>query len=237
MNPSVSAFAPSANFWRPVPIRAPAPTHVVVLFTLSVLLHAALLRWLLREPSVYAPAVPLPMVEIALLGTAAEPAQPAQAPAPPLHGMTPPTATRPNEPLLRKPKPPKPLQREPRTESKSQVAAPTTTTTTTQAPQTTAPAPATLTEASFHANYLHNPKPPYPEVAKRRGWEGRTVLRVQVAADGSCSSAEVQQSSGHDILDESALKTVKTWKFVPAKRGDTPIASVVSVPIAFRLDS
>jgi periplasmic protein TonB len=59
---------------------------------------------------------------------------------------------------------------------------------------------------------------------------------VQVTADGHSASVQVQQSSGHDILDEAAVEAVEGWTFIPAKRGDTPVASTVTVPIQFKLN-
>ncbi len=91
--------------------------------------------------------------------------------------------------------------------------------------------------ASFHAHYLENPKPPYPAVARQRGWEGDVKLRVHVLENGFCDQVLIDESSGHDSLDEAALETVKKWRFVPAKRGDTPIISWVIVPITFKLNN
>ncbi|MCX7069177.1 MAG: energy transducer TonB [Methylococcales bacterium] len=98
------------------------------------------------------------------------------------------------------------------------------------------PAKQTFTEARADAGYGYNPKPKYPNVARSRGWEGKVVLQVHVSADGESESVTVSQSSGHDILDEAAVSAVEGWRFKPAKRGDTAVASTVSVPINFKLD-
>ncbi|MGZ4999090.1 MAG: energy transducer TonB [Methylomonas sp.] len=92
-----------------------------------------------------------------------------------------------------------------------------------------------FTEANFRANYAHNPKPEYPSIAKSRGWQGKVMLRVQVSAEGLSDAVAVETSSGHEILDEAAIEAVKKWKFIPAKRGETPVASSVIVPIIFTL--
>jgi periplasmic protein TonB len=92
-----------------------------------------------------------------------------------------------------------------------------------------------VTQARAFAAYLNNPKPNYPGIAKSRHWEGLVLLRVYVTPDGRCGNLNVTRSSGHDVLDESALEAVRNWRFVPGKRGDTPIASWVSVPIEFNL--
>jgi len=83
--------------------------------------------------------------------------------------------------------------------------------------------------------YGVNPQPPYPMAARRLGLEGTVVLRVVVAPDGAPASVVVLQSSGHDVLDSSALETVRTrWRFVPARRNGIPVEDSVQVPIRFR---
>lgn len=96
---------------------------------------------------------------------------------------------------------------------------------------------ANFTEANFNANYGSNPKPKYPGIATSRGWEGTVRLLVRVSVEGNCEEVTVQRSSGHDVLDEAAIEAVEKWKFIPAKRGDTPIASSVIVPINFVLNN
>lgn len=115
------------------------------------------------------------------------------------------------------------------------------------APEAATPAPAEstagadrdepLVEAKFDVATLHNPKPPYPLAARRRGLEGRVLLSVLVRADGTCGGLHLKQSSGHGPLDQSALDTVKRWRFLPAQRGVRAVDSWVDIPIAFRLES
>ncbi|WP_232353195.1 energy transducer TonB, partial [Pseudomonas aeruginosa] len=104
------------------------------------------------------------------------------------------------------------------------------------APPAPAAAPAPLTPPSANAGYLHNPAPEYPALAMRRGWEGTVLLRVHVLASGSPSEIQVQKSSGREALDQAAVKAVKRWSFVPAKRGDKAEDGWVSVPIDFKLN-
>ncbi len=88
---------------------------------------------------------------------------------------------------------------------------------------------------NFNADYLMNPAPSYPPIARRMGEQGRVILRVLVAADGMPERVELRKSSGSSRLDESALTTVRTWKFLPARQGDRPVAAWVLVPISFSL--
>lgn len=90
--------------------------------------------------------------------------------------------------------------------------------------------------ARFDADYLQNPAPPYPPQSRRVGEEGKVILRVLVTANGSAQEVEVKTSSGSSRLDDSARKTVRQWKFIPAKRGGAAIESWVLVPIVFKLE-
>jgi protein TonB len=80
-----------------------------------------------------------------------------------------------------------------------------------------------------------NPKPPYPEVARRRGYEGTVRLKVEVLASGEVGRIWVMESSSYEVLDRSALKTVKDWSFIPARFGGIPVKSTVIVPVTFQL--
>lgn len=97
------------------------------------------------------------------------------------------------------------------------------------------PAPVQATQPRFDADYLDNPKPPYPPLSRRMGEQGRVVLRVRVTPDGAAGEVLLHASSGSPRLDDSALATVRRWKFMPARRGAEAVAAWVLVPIAFTL--
>ncbi len=80
-----------------------------------------------------------------------------------------------------------------------------------------------------------NYKPSYPEEARRKGYEGRVVLRVEVLPDGQVGKIELKTSSGYEILDRPAMVAVKQWKFIPAKKGEKTIPYWVIVPVKFKL--
>jgi protein TonB len=91
-------------------------------------------------------------------------------------------------------------------------------------------------DAMARPAYGSNPKPPYPLAARRLGVEGVVTLEVLVRPDGSPAEVRVQSSSGSPLLDASALDTVrKSWRFIPARRGNVPIESRVTFPVRFRL--
>jgi protein TonB len=85
------------------------------------------------------------------------------------------------------------------------------------------------------ASYAYNPKPGYPDRARREGREGQVLLRVLVDEEGRSKLVEVNRSSGSTALDQAAAKTIKRWRFSPARFGDRPVETWVRIPIDFRL--
>lgn len=97
------------------------------------------------------------------------------------------------------------------------------------------PQPPPVIEPEYKASYLNNAPPRYPLAARRMGVQGKVVLNVEVLAEGLCGQANVHQSSGHEMLDNAALRTVKNWKFIPARQGGQAITKWFKVPIQFTL--
>jgi protein TonB len=85
------------------------------------------------------------------------------------------------------------------------------------------------------AAYLANPRPAYPALAQRRGWEGTVTLLVAVNAAGTPQDVTVKQSSGYAVLDRCAMEAVQRWRFTPARRGGQTVAATVEVPVRFDL--
>jgi len=80
-----------------------------------------------------------------------------------------------------------------------------------------------------------NRPPCYPGAARRRGWQGRVLLDVEVLRDGTVGAIAVSCSSGHRLLDEAALSAVRRWRFTPAMRSGLAVATHVRVRIVFSL--
>ncbi len=87
----------------------------------------------------------------------------------------------------------------------------------------------------FNADYLANPAPAYPPISRRTGEQGRVLLRVHVTAAGQPAQVALHKSSGYARLDETAVETVRNWKFVPARHGSHAVEAWVIVPIQFSL--
>ena len=82
-----------------------------------------------------------------------------------------------------------------------------------------------------------NPHPKYPILARKRGWEGRAVLEVSVDKFGNVSDLSVFKSTGHKVLDNISVDTLKEWKFKPATNNGLPISDKLKIPIRFILQN
>ena len=101
---------------------------------------------------------------------------------------------------------------------------------------TTAAEPGTLIPARPIRGSVANRDPAYPDAARRRGEQGRVMLRVNVSADGRPVSVTPLQSSGFPRLDDAAVAAVRQWRFEPAERNGKPVEGAADVPILFRLE-
>jgi len=78
----------------------------------------------------------------------------------------------------------------------------------------------------------------YPEQAYELGWQGVVKLRMLLLRDGSLVYASIRESSGYDILDDTALKTAVN---IAAPYEPFPSESHlrevdITIPIVFSLD-
>lgn len=93
----------------------------------------------------------------------------------------------------------------------------------------------TVSEDAY-PDYRNNPKPVYPLIARRKGYEGTVMLNVYVLENGSVGEIGMDKSSTHKILDEAAIKAVNKWSFIPGKKNGTVSAGWVKIPIKFQLN-
>jgi len=92
-----------------------------------------------------------------------------------------------------------------------------------------------LVGPAFNADYLHNPKPSYPLLARRLKLEGTVIVRVLVSPEGKAKIVRLETSAGSQVLDQAALDAVQAWSFVPAQQGGQAVSAWVDVPIRFHL--
>ncbi len=192
------------------------------------------------------------VIPVQVLAEIIEPAQPLvqPEPPPPVAQPQPPkpqprlrTAPRPEpvpqpvKPIEPSPVAPEAAPPEPVAPPQPQPPAPAPITAAPPAPAPVAPPPPPVVQLpSSSAAYLNNPRPPYPPLSRRLGEQGKVVVRVFIETDGTASRAEVQQSSGFERLDRTAVETVLRWRYVPGKRAGVAEAMWFNIPINFVLE-
>ena len=91
------------------------------------------------------------------------------------------------------------------------------------------------TNAKYKIGTLKNPHPEYPMIARKKGWQGRLVLNVRISENGDVLNINVVRTSGFKILDKTSVKTIKKWKFTPARLGKKNVEDYLNIPISFKL--
>jgi protein TonB len=79
-------------------------------------------------------------------------------------------------------------------------------------------------------------QPPYPMGAVRAEQEGAVEIEVYVLPNGRVGDARVVKSTGHALLDQSALDEAKRrWRLLPATRDGVPYAQWHRLRVVFEL--
>lgn len=82
-----------------------------------------------------------------------------------------------------------------------------------------------------HAEF--SPHPSYTPQALKAHLSGTVVLAVSISADGNVKEAkEITKPIGMG-LDESALNTIRKWKFTPAERDGKPVPVNTKIQVTF----
>ncbi len=81
---------------------------------------------------------------------------------------------------------------------------------------------------------IFSPQPRYTEDARRAGVEGVVILETVVDETGSVRDVKVLKGLPFG-LDQSAVDTVKTWRYEPALRGGEPVAVYFTFTINFSI--
>ena len=77
-------------------------------------------------------------------------------------------------------------------------------------------------------------QPVYPEFARKKGIEGKVVVKVVIDFNGDVQEAVIWKSVPE--LDEAALEAAKQCKFKPAKRKGKFVKVRMNVPFEFKLN-
>lgn len=76
----------------------------------------------------------------------------------------------------------------------------------------------------------------YPALARRRGWEGRVLLRLDLDATGHIDRVAIEHSSGYRVLDRAALEALRNLVGEgPLAEGITQPLEGLRIPVVYRL--
>lgn len=200
---------------------------------LTILAHGALIGWAIMKPAPKLAEPAAPML-VSLLMTAASPAQPVPAapmsepitPPPPVEVVKAPApepvlATDKPAPVTTPPPTPKPKPKpQPKPEPSVEPVEPPPIETPEPRPAPAAAAkPISQDEMRRYLSSLMrqlNRHKTYPAALKQEKIEGKVILKFTIDASGNLISAKVQESSGHDELDQAALNMLARAAPLPA---------------------
>lgn len=100
------------------------------------------------------------------------------------------------------------------------------------APPPPAPAPIAAAIPGERVRVLYAPDPRrfYPPQGRREGWQGETLLALEVDAEGTVAASRVLRSSGHPELDAAAQRYAAAMRFSPGAGGRS-----LRLPVRFEL--
>lgn len=72
----------------------------------------------------------------------------------------------------------------------------------------------------------------YPLMARKMGWQGKVIVSFIINENGGVEDIKIIKSSGFDMLDRGAIKTIR--KVCPFPK--PPARAELRVPIVYRLE-
>ncbi|HEX4488379.1 MAG TPA: energy transducer TonB [Terriglobales bacterium] len=76
--------------------------------------------------------------------------------------------------------------------------------------------------------------PEFSELARKKGYQGTTILEMTVGIDGRASDVTVVKFLGYGLI-ETAVHAVSMWKFEPARLNSSPVPFRLRVDVSFGL--
>ncbi len=77
----------------------------------------------------------------------------------------------------------------------------------------------------------------YPPILRDAGIGGTVQVHFFIDTEGRVQRVLVEQTSGHEALDEAALRVARAMRFTPARNEDEIVPVWIAIPITFRADN
>jgi protein TonB len=94
-------------------------------------------------------------------------------------------------------------------------------------------APLRVAPETMDKRIVYKVDPVYPEDARRAGIQGVVILDARIAPDGTVK--RLHPVAGPDVLAQSALDAVQSWRFAPYRSGGEAVEVETTITLEFRL--
>lgn len=94
-------------------------------------------------------------------------------------------------------------------------------------------APLRVPPETMDRQIVYKVDPVYPETARLAGTQGLVVLDALIAPDGSVK--RLRPIAGPDLLAQSALEAVQSWRYTPYRSGSQAVEVETTISVDFRL--
>lgn len=95
--------------------------------------------------------------------------------------------------------------------------------------------PTALSKIATMPKVINPKRPNYPKSLEEEEFEGEVVLELSISKRGEVIKIRAVESD-HELFSESAIKTVKNYKFKPAKLADgTSVDAIIEFTIKFEM--
>jgi len=79
-------------------------------------------------------------------------------------------------------------------------------------------------------------EPAYPEAARRSRAEGQVIVEAIISDRGEVQDPRIVRPVSNGLLNESAIRAVRQWRYRPAVVRGKPVRVYVTVTVTFRLN-
>jgi TonB family protein len=93
--------------------------------------------------------------------------------------------------------------------------------------------PLRVSAETMDQRIVYKVDPVYPEAARQAGTQGLVVLDAIIAPDGTVK--RLRPIAGPDLLAQSALAAVQSWRFAPYRSGGQAVEVETTISVDFRL--
>jgi len=102
------------------------------------------------------------------------------------------------------------------------------------APSATPASPQSSSDDDQPPRPIRMDKPQYPQEAFVKKIEGTVEVQILIDVSGKVTNACIVQSVPH--LNRAALEAVYQWRFSPAIKNGSPVATIARAPVIFRIN-